>query len=76
MDKFNAIGNSEIHLPIGHTVFLPRQIFSKPEGELFKKGIEYSWSSFRKELIEDNDLMSRYQKAKELCIDLKKFYWF
>ena len=51
--------------------FTLRQIFSKPEGELFKKGIEYSWSSFRKELIEDNDLMSRYQKAKELCIDLE-----
>ena len=33
-----------------------RQIFDKPNGELFKKGIEYTWTSFRKELVEDNDL--------------------
>ncbi len=48
-----------------------RQIFDKPNGELFKKGIEYTWTSFRKELVEDNDLMSCYQKAKELAIDLE-----
>ena len=48
-----------------------RQIFDKPNGELSKKGIEYTWTSFRKELVEDNDLMSCYQKAKELAIDLE-----
>jgi hypothetical protein len=41
-----------------------RQIFEKPE-------INYSWSSFRNELVNDNELMERYQKAKELAIDLK-----
>ena len=48
-----------------------RQIFSKPDGELFKKGIEYTWTSFRKELVNDNDLMDNYQKAKEVAIDLE-----
>ena len=48
-----------------------RQIFSKPDGELFKKGIEYTWTSFRKELVNDNDLMGNYQKSKELAIDLE-----
>jgi hypothetical protein len=41
-----------------------RQIFEKPE-------INYSWSSFRNELVNSNELMERYQKAKELAIDLK-----
>ena len=48
-----------------------RQIFSKPDGELFKKGIEYTWTSFRKELVNDNDLMGNYQKSKELAIELE-----
>jgi hypothetical protein len=41
-----------------------RQIFEKPE-------INYSWSSFRNELVNSNELMERYQKAKELAIDLR-----
>jgi hypothetical protein len=41
-----------------------RQIFEKPE-------INYSWSSFRNELVNSNELMERYQKAKELAIDLE-----
>ena len=48
-----------------------RQIFDKPNGELFKKGIEYTWTSFRKELVSDSNLMDRYQKSKELAIDLE-----
>ena len=44
-----------------------RQIFEKDE-------IDYTWTSFRKELVADDkglDLMNRYQKAKELAIDLE-----
>jgi len=41
-----------------------RQIFEKPE-------IDYSWSSFRNELVNSNELMDKYQKAKELAIDLE-----
>ena len=44
-----------------------RQIFEKKE-------IDYTWTSFRKELVADDkglDLMNRYQKAKELAIDLE-----
>tara|TARA_R110002110_G_scaffold57147_1_gene163674 strand:+ start:227 stop:664 length:438 start_codon:yes stop_codon:yes gene_type:complete len=44
-----------------------RQIFEKEE-------IDYTWTSFRKELVADDkglDLMNRYQKAKELAIDLE-----
>ena len=41
-----------------------RQIFEKPD-------IDYSWSSFRNELVNSNELMERYQKAKELAIDLE-----
>jgi hypothetical protein len=41
-----------------------RQIFEKPE-------INYSWSSFRNELVNSNELMDKYQKAKELAIDLE-----
>ena len=48
-----------------------RQIFDKPNGELFKKGIEYTWTSFRKELVNDDGLMSSYSKSKELAIDLE-----
>ena len=41
-----------------------RQVFDKPE-------IEYTWSSFRKELIKSEDLMMRYSQAKQLAIDLE-----
>jgi hypothetical protein len=41
-----------------------RQVFEKPE-------IDYTWTSFRKELVSDPELMDRYQKAKELAIDLE-----
>ena len=41
-----------------------RQIFERPE-------IDYSWSSFRNELVNSNELMQKYQKAKELAIDLE-----
>ena len=41
-----------------------RQIFDRPD-------IDYSWSSFRNELVNSNELMERYQKAKELAIDLE-----
>ena len=41
-----------------------RQVFEKPEKD-------YTWTSFRKELVADSDLMDRYQKAKELAIDLE-----
>ena len=41
-----------------------RQVFEKPD-------IEYTWSSFRKELIKSEDLMIRYSQAKQLAIDLE-----
>ena len=41
-----------------------RQIFERED-------INYTWTSFRKELVTDNDLMNRYQKSKELAIDLE-----
>ena len=41
-----------------------RQIFDRPD-------IDYSWSSFRNELVNSNELMEKYQKAKELAIDLE-----
>ena len=41
-----------------------RQIFERPD-------IDYSWSSFRNELVNSDELMQRYQKAKELAIDLE-----
>ena len=41
-----------------------RQIFERTE-------IDYSWSSFRNELVNSDELMQRYQKAKELAIDLE-----
>ena len=41
-----------------------RQVFEKPD-------IEYTWSSFRKELIKSEDLMMRYSQAKQLAIDLE-----
>tara|TARA_R110001592_G_scaffold41581_1_gene135601 strand:+ start:6219 stop:6641 length:423 start_codon:yes stop_codon:yes gene_type:complete len=41
-----------------------RQVFEKDE-------IDYTWASFRKELVTSNELMDKYQKAKELAIDLE-----
>ena len=41
-----------------------RQVFEKEE-------IDYTWASFRKELVSSNELMDRYQKVKELAIDLE-----
>jgi hypothetical protein len=41
-----------------------RQIFDRPD-------IDYSWSSFRNELVNSDELMQKYQKAKELAIDLE-----
>ena len=41
-----------------------REVFNRED-------IDFTWSSFRKHLITDNDLMMRYQKSKELAIDLK-----
>ena len=40
--------------------------------EVFKREeIDFTWSSFRRYLITDDVLMMRYQKSKELAIDLK-----
>lgn len=39
--------------------------------ETFEIIKDYTWQSFRKELIEDDNLMIRYVKSKELAIDLK-----
>ena len=39
--------------------------------ESFQIITNYTWQSFRKELINDDNLMMRYVKAKELSIDLK-----
>ena len=39
--------------------------------ETFEIITNYTWQSFRKELINDDNLMMRYVKAKELSIDLK-----
>ena len=41
-----------------------RQIFERPD-------IDYTWSSFRNELVNSDELMQKYQKAKELAIDLE-----
>ena len=41
-----------------------RQIFERDD-------IQYTWTSFRKELVSDSNLMDRYQKSKELAIDLE-----
>tara|TARA_R100000935_G_scaffold17047_1_gene33678 strand:+ start:117 stop:350 length:234 start_codon:yes stop_codon:yes gene_type:complete len=44
--------------------------------EVFKKdNIDFTWSSFRRYLITDDVLMMRYQKSKELAIDLKLVSW-
>ena len=39
--------------------------------EVFEIIKTYTWQSFRKELINNDDLMMRYVKSKELSIDLK-----
>ena len=39
--------------------------------ETFQIITNYTWQSFRKELINNDNLMMRYVKAKELSIDLK-----
>ena len=41
-----------------------RQIFERED-------INYTWTSFRKELVSNSNLMDRYQKSKELAIDLE-----
>ena len=41
-----------------------RQVFERPE-------IEYNWSSFRKELLNSDELMMKYNQAKQLAIDLE-----
>ena len=41
-----------------------RQIFERED-------IQYTWTSFRKELVSNSNLMDRYQKSKELAIDLE-----
>ena len=46
--------------------FTIRQIFTRPD-------IDYTWTSFRKELVSDDNLMSQYEKAKSLAIDLELF---
>ena len=44
--------------------FTIRQVFDKPE-------VNYTWSSFRKELINSEELMNKYNQAKQLAIDLE-----
>jgi hypothetical protein len=39
--------------------------------ETFEIIKDYTWQSFRKELLEDDSLMMKYIKSKELAIDLK-----
>ena len=41
-----------------------RQVFEKPD-------IDYTWQSFRNELVKSDELMQKYQKAKELAIDFE-----
>ena len=43
-----------------------REVFNRED-------IDFTWSSFRKYLITDNDLMMRYQKSKELAINSLSF---
>ena len=45
--------------------------YGKTIRETFEIIKDYTWQSFRKELIEDDNLMIRYVKSKELAIDLK-----
>jgi uncharacterized protein YggU (UPF0235/DUF167 family) len=39
--------------------------------ETFEKVADFTWQSFRTYLINDEELMLRYQKSKELAVDLK-----
>jgi uncharacterized protein YggU (UPF0235/DUF167 family) len=39
--------------------------------ETFEKVADFTWQSFRTYLINDEELMFRYQKSKELAVDLK-----
>jgi hypothetical protein len=39
--------------------------------ETFEKVADFTWQSFRTYLINDEELMDRYQKSKELAVDLK-----
>jgi len=41
-----------------------RQVFEKPE-------IDYTWQSFRNELVKSDELMQKYNQAKQLAIDLE-----
>jgi|TARA_B100001939_G_scaffold339_2_gene335 hypothetical protein len=41
-----------------------RQIFERPD-------VDYSWSSFRNELVNSAELMEKYNHAKQLAIDLE-----
>ena len=41
-----------------------REIFETPN-----KGIDCSWPTFRKALVADDSLMSRYEKSKSLAVD-------
>ncbi len=45
----------------GHTI---REVFLKDD-------VDITWSNFRNYLIQDDSLMLRYQKSKELAVDLK-----
>ena len=45
----------------GYTI---REVFLKDDGDI-------TWSNFRNYLIADDSLMVRYQKSKELAVDLK-----
>jgi len=45
----------------GHTI---REVFLKDD-------VDITWSNFRNYLIADDSLMLRYQKSKELAVDLK-----
>ena len=41
-----------------------REIFETPNN-----GIDCTWTTWRKALIADNDLMNRYEKSKSLAVD-------
>ena len=41
-----------------------REIFETPSN-----GIDCSWTTFRKALVSDNELMARYEKSKSLAVD-------
>tara|TARA_R100001244_G_scaffold76877_1_gene60976 strand:+ start:249 stop:695 length:447 start_codon:yes stop_codon:yes gene_type:complete len=48
-----------------------RQIFDKPGGKLAQNNIEYTWTSFRKELLSSPELLSKYTASKSIAIDLE-----